>query len=325
MDDNPANPSDEHLPDIGCSTAARSAGKMRRMEETWSIVYESRHRRRCTERSLVLDSLDIPHEVLQGEAGWAIAVPASDTEAARRELAQYARENLVASPGGPVRLPVYQDALPGIIGYFVILLVVAWAAGTSLFGRDWVAAGRVDGELLRQGELWRLVTAQTLHGSLKHLLGNLGFGALFGLFAGRLLGSGVAWLVIVLAACLANELNVLLLDNSHRSIGASTAVFAALGVVAAYVWSSNFMSQDRWPYRVGPLVGGLALLAFTGTGDANTDIGAHLMGFVFGFAAGAALAHSRLPLDQARLQRGAAVLAIALVISAWGLAFSVAG
>lgn len=298
---------------------------MRHMEDTWSIVYESPHRRHCAERSLVLDSLDIPHEILQGEAGWAIAVPTGNAEAARRELAQYARENLAASPGRPVRQPVYQDAIPGIVVYFAILLLVAWAAGTSLFGKDWLAAGRVDGELLRQGELWRLVTAQTLHGSLKHLLGNLGFGALFGLFAGRLLGSGVAWLVIILAACLANELNVLLLDNSHRSIGASTAVFAALGLVAAYVWSLRFMSQDRWPYRVGPLVGGLALLAFTGTGDANTDIGAHLMGFIFGFAAGAAIARSRLRLDRAQLQRGAAIIAIALVIGAWGLAFSFTG
>lgn len=298
-----------------------SPGKMRRMEDTWVIVYESQHRQRCTERSLVLDSLNIPHEVLQGETGWAIAVPASAGEAARRELAQYARENLVAGPVRPIRRPVYQNAVPGIVGYFAILLVVAWAAGTSLFGRDWVAAGRVDGELLRQGELWRLVTAQTLHGSLKHLLGNLGFGALFGLFAGRLLGSGVAWLVIVLAACVANELNVLLLDSSHRSIGASTAVFAALGVVAAYVWTSRFMAQDRWPYRVGPLVGGMALLAFTGTGDANTDIGAHLMGFVFGFAAGAALARSGVQLDNDRVQRATAVMAVVLVIGAWGLAF----
>ena len=298
---------------------------MRHMEDTWSIVYESPHRRHCTERSLVLDSLDIPHEVLQGETGWAIAVPTEDAEAAKRELAQYARENLAASPGMPARQPVYQDAIPGIVMYFAILLLVAWAAGTSLFGKDWLAAGRVDGELLRQGELWRLVTAQTLHGSLKHLLGNLGFGALFGLFAGRLLGSGVAWLVIILAACLANELNVLLLDDSHRSIGASTAVFAALGLVAAYVWSSRLMSQDRWPYRTGPLVGGLALLAFTGTGDANTDIGAHLMGFVFGFAAGAMIARSRLRLDQAELQRRAAIIAIALVIGAWGLAFSLTG
>ena len=298
---------------------------MLRMEDTWSIVYESQHRQRCTERSLVLDSLDIPHEVLQGEAGWAIAVPASNAEAARRELAQYARENLVSTPVRPVRQPVYQDAMPGIVVYFAILLLVAWAAGTSLFGKDWLAAGRVDGELLRQGELWRLITAQTLHGSLKHLLGNLGFGALFGLLAGRLLGSGVAWLVIVLAACLANELNVLLLDSSHRSIGASTAVFAALGVVAAYVWSSRFMSQDRWPYRVGPLVGGLALLAFTGTGDANTDIGAHLMGFAFGFAAGTALARSRLRLDDARLQHAAAITAIGLVAGAWGLAFFFTG
>lgn len=298
---------------------------MQRMEASWSIVFESQRRQQCTERSLVLDAVDIPHEILEGEAGYAIAVPGALLERARLELAEYARENLRARPSRPPSRPVYQNAVPGLCVYFAVLLLVAWAAGTSLFGKDWVAAGRVDGELLRQGELWRLVTAQTLHGSLKHLLGNLGFGALFGLFAGRLLGSGVAWLVIVLAACVANEINALLLDSSHRSIGASTAVFAALGIVAAYVWMSRFMAQDRWPYRAGPIVGGLALLAFTGTGDANTDIGAHLMGFLFGFAAGAVLARSRLSLDHRALQTVAAATAIALVIGGWSVALGAAG
>ena len=77
------------------------------------------------------------------------------------------------------------------------------------------------------------------------------------------------------------------------------------------------MSQERWPYRVGPIVGGVALLMFTGTGDANTDIGAHLMGFLAGLAAGMLLAPVRARLTDRRLQFTSAAAAVTCVVAAW--------
>ena len=116
-------------------------------------------------------------------------------------------------------------------------------------------------------------------------------------------------------------LNTLLLESAHRSIGASTAVFAALGLTAGFVWHAKLMAQDRWPYRLGPIVGGLALLMFTGTGDENTDIGAHLMGFVCGFGGGILLTRYRDRLQDRNLQRLAGIAAIATVLLAWITAF----
>ena len=76
----------------------------------------------------------------------------------------------------------------------------------------------------------------------------------------RMLGPGVAWLAVLLAAALGNTANTLLLDSTHRSIGASTAVFATLGILAGYVWRGQLMAQDRWSTRYGPIIGGLARL-----------------------------------------------------------------
>ena len=115
----------------------------------------------------------------------------------------------------------------------------------------------------------------------------------------------MGWLTIVVSAALANVLNALLLDVSHRSIGASTAVFAALGLAAGFVWRGRLMAQDRWPYRWGPIVGGVALLAFTGTGSENTDVGAHLAGFVCGLLAGVSLVRAASVLTNRVLQRAA--------------------
>jgi len=77
------------------------------------------------------------------------------------------------------------------------------------------------------------------------------------------------------------------------------------------------MAQDRWSYRVGPIVGGLALLMYTGTGDANTDVGAHLMGFVAGFAGGMLLTLWSDRLSSGRLQRAAGVGALLVIAAAW--------
>ena len=131
------------------------------------------------------------------------------------------------------------------------------------------------------------------------------------------MGSGVAWLAIVIAAALGNAVNLMLLNPLHRSIGASTAVFAALGLVAGYVWQGRFMRQDHWSNRYGPIIGGLALLMYTGTGDSNTDIGAHLLGFVCGFAAGMILIKAEPLPKGARPQLIAGGAALALVMISW--------
>jgi rhomboid protease GluP len=283
------------------------------------VVYESRNRRQCSDRALVLASVRIPYEMIDDGLSCALVVPAEYSPRAVEQLRLYDEENPPARSRARRRI-VYQDAVPGVIAYVLIVCGVAWMAGYSFFGSNWFTAGRVDGILIRQGEWWRTITALTLHSGVRHLLGNLVFGVFFGIFAGRLLGSGVAWLAVLVAAALGNTANTLLLDSTHRSIGASTAVFATLGILAGYVWRGRLMAQDRWPTRYGPIVGGLALLMFTGTGEENTDIGAHLMGFVCGFAMGMLLTIvSRMPAP-ARVQRLAGAVAIGVVAVAWFVA-----
>jgi membrane associated rhomboid family serine protease len=138
-----------------------------------------------------------------------------------------------------------------------------------------------------------------------------------------MLGSGVAWFAIILAGAMGNLLNTLLLETAHRSIGASTAVFAALGIVAGYVWKARLMSQERWVYRNGPIVGGLALLMYTGTGDANTDIGAHLFGFLAGFGIGMLLTTAREKILDPKLQLLTGMATVFLIIIAWSVALLV--
>ena len=292
------------------------------MNEDLRVVFESHNRQSCADRALVLESLQIPHQLVDDGGSCALIVPASFSARAFNELQIYDDENPPVQLK-PVATVEYQDAVPGLVGFVLIVCLVAGMAGFSFFQSNWYVAGRVDGELIRDGELWRLFTALTLHSGLKHLLGNVVFGVFFGIFAGRLVGSGVAWLSIILAAATGNAMNTMLLESTHRSVGASTAVFAALGLVAGYVWFGKLMRQDRWSNRYGPIVGGLALLMYTGTGGPNTDIGAHLFGFVCGFIAGLILIRlGSIPKDR-RSQMIAGAAAFGLIFVSWTIALAV--
>ncbi len=193
------------------------------MNDDMRMVYESRNRAECSDRALVLAALQIPFQIVDDVASCVLVVPAKFSAQAMQQLIQYDDEN--PPQIAPVTKPlVHYNALPGLVAYVVIILAVAVIADFVPWAGDWYVSGRVDGVLIRAGEWWRTITALTLHSGLQHLTGNLVFGIMFGLFAGRLLGSGVAWLTIVLAAATGNALNTLLLESAHRAIGASTAV-----------------------------------------------------------------------------------------------------
>jgi membrane associated rhomboid family serine protease len=286
------------------------------MSDDLRVVFQSSNHAACSDRALVLAAVHIPFEIVADTMSCALVVPAEFSAQAMHQLTQYDDENPPVVAVTPVPI-VYQNAVPGLLAYALVICAIAALVTSASLAQDWYAAGRIDGALIRAGEWWRTVTALTLHSGLRHLLGNLGFGLFFGLFAGRLMGSGVAWLAIVVTAATGNALNTLLLESTHRAVGASTAVFAALGLVAGYVWRGKLMRQDRWPYRIGPIVGGFALLMYTGTGTENTDVGAHLMGFLSGLTGGMLLAAGRDRLPNPRLQLGSGLAAMALVVGAW--------
>ncbi len=255
-----------------------------------SVVFESRSLPACRERALVLQAVGIAHEIIELDRWLALVVDAGEAARAREELRLYEQENH-GWPPQLARMPTVSNGIIGILVYAALLIVIHLMSHAGAFGQDWLAAGRVDGRLMLSGEWLRSVTALTLHADLPHLAGNLFFGAIFGLFSAQLLGQGLAWTLILGGGVLGNITNVLIQHPSHRAVGASTAVFAALGVLTAYTWMHRRDSRFHLAYRSAPLISGLVLLAYLGTGDARTDIVAHLTGFAWGTAGGVAAAH----------------------------------
>lgn len=288
----------------------------------WTIVFETRRRWECHEQALVLDALGIPHLIADGPRNAALLlVPAEQAGRAREELRLYAAENRRRPPKPGLTLHGY--GLPGVTGYVLVLIAAFLVQGRVAFGVDWLGAGSLDGSAVRDGEWWRVITALTLHGDAGHLVANLFFGAFFGAFAGQYLGSGVAWATILLAAGAGNGLDLVLLPATHRAIGASTAVFAALGLIAALMWRAESRRASSWARRYAPLIGAAVLLAYIGTGDAQTDAVAHLTGFIAGLFAGASYDVRRPRWLRSRsVQAAAALGALSLLATCWWLAVS---
>ncbi len=214
--------------------------------------------------------------------------------------------------------PLYQQAWVGSAVYALVLLGVAVGISLGIGRLDAYAAGELNAGLVRQGQWWRAWTALTLHLDPAHITANIGAGAWFGYLAGRLLGPGTAWALVVLGAGAANLIEALLAAPDHTAVGASTAVFTALGLLAAYSWRERHMMQLRPAQRYGPLFGGVVLLGWLGTSGANTDVMAHLLGFAVGGILGALIATPRLQRQWRRLPQwlGGAV-ALGTIGLAW--------
>jgi membrane associated rhomboid family serine protease len=242
--------------------------------------------------------MGLPYRLERDGLRYGLFVPAERAEEVRRQLVLYDRESQRFPPGGQSPVPPSLASGParfiGLGGYAAVLLV--GFACQLAFGRPLERAGMLDAQAFVEGrQYWRAFTALLLHGDLPHLAGNLLSGLCFGWVAQERFGVLKGWTLIALAGFLGNACNALAYyPEPHRSLGASTAVFGALGLmVGAAVragWSPQGMRALK--HRLVPLAAGLLLLGWLGGGGpnpdgGNTDVLAHIWGFTAGGLLGA--------------------------------------
>jgi len=211
---------------------------------------------------------------------------------------------------------------------------VAFIISNGVWRLDAFDLGELNAGLVQRGQWWRVWTALTLHLDAAHLVANTVSGVWFGYLAARLLGAGSAWLWVVLGAGMANWIEAMLGPASHASVGASTAVFTALGLLSGYSWWTRQSYPQRWALRWGPLIAGVLLLAWTGTGGESldeagssaaptVDVAAHALGFAVGLLSGAAVSLPGIARVLNRLpQTVAGLLALTPIVVSWVCAMS---
>lgn len=297
-------------------------------------VYRSAHLADCDERTFVLLAVGIPSAIGADPDNYHVYVDAAHASEARAQLARYEVEQRheAARRAAAFAAPPARDhpgAVWGVIAYWLVIGGIGLALAEAVGPLDAFWRGDLDAARVQAGEWWRSITALTLHTDGAHLLANLAAGSWFGWLAARQLGPGIAWALALIAASTSNLLEALLGPASHRAVGASTAVFAVLGLLSAHAWRSRHgggaaasaPAARRWANRWGPLVVGVILLGWFGSEGENTDVVAHVGGFALGALAGvlAALPRVERMLEQVP-QWAAGAFAIGLVMLGWALA-----
>ncbi|MES1157491.1 MAG: rhomboid family intramembrane serine protease [Haliangium ochraceum] len=252
-----------------------------------AVVRRAADRDRIEDWVLVLAALGIDHRAeRQDDATFALVVPASQAPAALRALAandDEARQGQAVAPAVP-------DRGTGTLGVVFALALLAFQYVTGLWESQpssrWFTAGAADARLINAGQWWRAVTAMTLHADLMHVFGNAVASVIFVGTASRWLGAGVAAISILLAGTAANLLTAVVEKQDHVSVGASTATFAALGLVVGLQVVRRWRGGGAIRRRAWVAAGaGLALLAMLGVG-AKADVFAHAFGLGWGIVAG---------------------------------------
>lgn len=213
-------------------------------------------------------------------------------------------------------------------GSFLIYALILISFFLAQHNWPLLEAGRVDAvSMVDQREWWRALTALTLHADVVHLASNLVAGIGFACLLARFFGAAAAWLLILFAGGLGNALNAwVYYPEAHFSIGASTAVFAALGMITGVgLWIALVQTAERWtmPRWLLPAFGGLTLLGLLGLGegrDGQIDVAAHISGFLCGCLAGVVCApRQSFFIRIARYRMWVGGVAIALLGLAWSL------
>jgi len=239
------------------------------------------------EHSLVILALGHVCWLMPGDAGYRLLVEPSAAEIIREELARYDCE----STGWPPVVPeTTMKARFDLATPTLWALAVLGAFRCQLLYPGWTDAGALNATaIFDRGEWWRALTALFLHADGAHLISNL-IAGLF-VFAGVVSSFGRArgWLLLALGAVAGNlAVAAAHYPGPYRSLGASTAVFAALGLLTgrAVRIASSANHPHRWRLFFVPAASGLIVLALFGAGAPPVDVLAHATGFVSGLVLG---------------------------------------
>lgn len=210
------------------------------------------------------------------------------------ELDAYGREIAlpVKEAGRTREWSRYSAGWPICLVWMFVLIVLFNEQGLDASLVDRGASSSVG--LFGRGEWWRPFTGLFLHADLLHLIGNLVGGAIFSALVCKSVGPWRGWFLILACGTLGNLLTAALrYPDEFLSIGASTAVFAALGILSGVGLMETLREKVRLPWLriAAPVVAGVVILGWLGGGEAgsNTDVMGHVLGFSSGVMAGAAV------------------------------------
>jgi membrane associated rhomboid family serine protease len=240
------------------------------------------------QHSLVVLAMGETCWLVETEGGHHLRVETAVLDATRLQLACFDRESVGWPPRPSVdAVPIRKHAPLSPLLWVFAVVAMFWAQGNwpALTDAALLDARRV----FDDGEWWRAGSALWLHGDIGHLVSNAGGGFLVFSAVVATFGAVAGWGWLTVSAIVGNLAAVSVHHgDNYRSLGASTAVFAGLGLLAgrAVRVMSRSDHRRRWRMLLLPLASALAVLGLFGAGGVDVDVLAHATGFGGGLMTG---------------------------------------
>ena len=252
------------------------------------FVRQTGDEKMANEWALVLLAQGLSPRVHRRPDGAVLSVPQDQAERARAVLSAYESEN-PKKPAGSVEPTHGAGSLVASAVAGILILLFFSITDLSNSTISWFERGSADAQKILNGEVWRTVTALTLHADVAHALSNAIAVALFLGAVSSVLGIGLGGALMLIAGAGGNLANAFLHGSAHMSVGASTAIFGAVGLLGGVAVATRGKASSRRRAWL-PIAAALALLAMLGTGGERVDIWAHLFGLLVGGVLGIAIA-----------------------------------
>lgn len=165
-----------------------------------------------------------------------------------------------------------------LIGINVLVYLVCLAA--SLMGHDFYTSLALNGDLVKGGEVYRLITSAFLHQQFFHILMNMYALYIIGGQVENFLGKGKYLIVYLLSAITGSLLSCIL--NEGWALGASGAIFGLMGALLYFGLHYRLYLRDALKSQIIPVIVLNLAIGFILPG---IDVYAHIGGLVGGIFA----------------------------------------
>ncbi|NTU55876.1 MAG: rhomboid family intramembrane serine protease [Anaerolineales bacterium] len=186
-------------------------------------------------------------------------------------------------PQQPVRVALPQAApyvTYTIIGITVIIYLLQLATQALLQVDVPVAFFIKANDLIREGQLWRLLTPALVHGSFAHIGFNMYALFSFGTSLERYFGRG-RFLTLYLLGAFAGNVASFLFSDAY-SLGASTAIFGLIGAEAVFLYRNRKLLAGQFRSAIGNVLFIIAINLFLVGSLPGIDNWGHIGGLLGG-------------------------------------------
>ncbi len=250
------------------------------MSEEFNILFSCPSAKKADLIALILSSQRIDHRLEKNGTRYFILTRNDDRQKAITMVSLYYSENKFFRFKQQIaQLPISSfKSVPAFITMLILSAIHFAVLKYHVHDRMVLEYGSSALYIL-QGETFRTITALFLHADTRHLLGNLAGILIFVAPMFSITGIGSGPFMLLLAGTTGNLINAYFYKTAHLSIGASTAIMGAAGFLAAFqvIHKTNRLQLNTFM----PIFAATILVSLLSQGE-NTDVWAHIFGFISG-------------------------------------------